>query len=49
MRFRVEPGDVTLLVGGLRDSATITGDVVHPDPNGVPAFVCRVAASGGAS
>ena len=38
MRFRVEPGDVTLLVGGLEHSATITGEVVHPDPNDVPAF-----------
>ena len=42
MRFRVEPGDVTLLVGGLEHSATIIGEVVHPDPNDVPAFGFRV-------
>ncbi len=38
MRFRVEPGDATFLVGGTETRVTITGDVNHPDPNTIAAF-----------
>ncbi len=33
LRFRVEPGDVTFLVGPTATTVTLTGDVEHPDPN----------------
>jgi beta-glucosidase-like glycosyl hydrolase len=33
LRFRVEPGDVTFFVGPTSTTVTLTGDIVHPDPN----------------
>jgi beta-glucosidase len=36
--FRVEPGDVTFLVGDQEATVTVEGSVVHPDPNTVPPF-----------
>lgn len=41
LRFRVEPGDVTFLVGTREVPVTITGDVAHPDPNSVAPFSCE--------
>ena len=38
LRFRVEPGDVTFLVGPTSTTVTLTGDVEHPDPNAVQPF-----------
>lgn len=44
VRFRVEPGDVTFLVGSSRDdiraqaTVTLSGDVTFPDPNRVAPF-----------
>lgn len=38
LRFRVEPGDVTFLVGPRSVTATISGDVVWPDPNSARPF-----------
>jgi beta-glucosidase len=42
LRFRVEPGQVTFLVGGLEHTVEITGDVAHPDPNTLPAVTSSV-------
>ena len=36
LRFRVEPGEVTFLVGPTSTTVTVTGEVDHPDPNRVP-------------
>jgi beta-glucosidase len=38
LRFRVEPGEVTFLVGQTATTVALTGDVVHPDPNRIGAF-----------
>ena len=38
MRFRVEPGEVTFLVGELSCTVALSGPVVHPDPNRVTPF-----------
>ena len=38
LRFRVEPGEVTFLVGPTATTVTLTGEVEHPDPNAVPPF-----------
>lgn len=38
MRFVVEPGDFTFMVGDGEVAATLTGDVWQCDPNTVPAF-----------
>ena len=38
LRFRVEPGDVTFLVGPTETTVTMTGDVEHPDPNAAQPF-----------
>lgn len=43
LRFRVEPGDVTFLVGPTSTTVTLTGDVQHPDPNAVRPFKARVS------
>jgi beta-glucosidase-like glycosyl hydrolase len=42
LRFRVEPGDVTFLVGPTSTTVALTGAVEHPDPNAVRPFTaCR--------
>ncbi len=38
LRFRVEPGTVTFMVGEVSHTVRITGEVIHPDPNRVPPF-----------
>ena len=38
LRFRVEPGDITFLVGPTATTVTLSGEVEHPDPNAVPPF-----------
>ena len=38
LRFRVEPGEVTFLVGPTETTVTVSGEVDHSDPNGVPRF-----------
>ena len=38
LRFRVEPGDVTMLAGDLSATVTLTGTIAHPNPNTVKAF-----------
>ena len=43
MRFRVEPGDVTFLVGGLEQRVTVNGDLVHPDPNRIASFTASIS------
>jgi beta-glucosidase len=43
LRFRVEPGDVTILVGNHESSVTIGGEIVHPDPGAVPPATSAVA------
>lgn len=42
LRFRVEPGDVTFLAGDRQHTATLVGDVAHPDPNLVRPFTTEV-------
>jgi hypothetical protein len=42
MRFRVEPGDVTFVVGPCSTTVRLTGDLVHPDANGIERFSCSV-------
>ena len=43
LRFRVEPGDVTFLVGPTSTTVTLSGDVVYPDPNTARPFTTRGA------
>src|SRR5207249_1129418 len=38
LRFRVEPGEFTFLVGPKSTTITLTGDVEHPDPNAARPF-----------
>ena len=42
LRFRVEPGEITFLVGDQEVPASLDGEVVHPDPNSIPAFSVNV-------
>ena len=41
LRFRVEPGEVTFLVGPTSTTVTLTGEVDHPDPNRALPFAAR--------
>jgi beta-glucosidase len=43
LRFRIEPGDVTFLVGPTSTTVTITGDVAHPDPNESKPFAWAIS------
>jgi hypothetical protein len=45
LRFRVEPGDVTFLVGPTATTVTVTGDVEHPDPNAPRPFTVDVTSA----
>lgn len=38
LQFRVEPGDITFLVGPTSTTVTLSGDVEHPDPNAARPF-----------
>lgn len=38
LRFRVEPGAVTIVVADQSAAVVLTGEVAHPDPNHVPPF-----------
>ena len=40
LRYRVEPGEFTFVVGHLSETATVSGDVVFPDRNAVPPVTC---------
>jgi beta-glucosidase len=42
LRFRVEPGDVTFLVGPTDSTVTLTGALEHPDPNSVSSFTATL-------
>ncbi len=41
LRFRVEPGDVTFLIGPTATTVAVAGEVAHPDPNAVGPFTVR--------
>ena len=47
LRYRVEPGEFTFIVGDLSETANVTGEVAFPDRNAAPAGDLRVAASVG--
>jgi beta-glucosidase len=42
LRYRVEPGEFTFVVGDLSTTATVTGDVAYPDRNALPPVNCTV-------
>ncbi len=42
LRFRVEPGDVTFLIGPTATTVRVSGDIAHPDPNTVVPFTVHV-------
>ena len=42
LRYRVEPGEFTFIVGDLSSTATVTGDVTFPDRNALPPVNCTV-------
>ena len=42
VRYRVEPGDFTFLVGGHELLRTMTGELAHPDLNSLPPFRCQI-------
>ncbi len=44
LRFRVEPGDVTFLIGPTSTTVTVTGVVEHPDPNRARPFAADLIA-----
>jgi beta-glucosidase len=41
LRYRVEPGDFTFMVGELSETITISGDVEYPERNALAPFTCR--------
>ena len=48
LRYRVEPGAFTFMVGDLSETATVTGDVVFPDRNVLPPVTCTSPLQAGA-
>lgn len=42
LRFRVEPGDVSFMVGDQEQTVTLGGDVIHPDPSSIRPFTAEV-------
>jgi hypothetical protein len=40
LRYRVEPGAFTFMVGDLSETANVSGEVAFPDRNAVPAVTC---------
>lgn len=43
LRYRVEPGAFTFTVGGLSETATLTGGVAFPDRNSLAPAACDIA------